>query len=173
MKFHPLVATALASACLGLSATAMAQSTAQMPMQQPHMHQSHAAGQHPDKLDEHHTQHRQGMEKRRNERLAQLKSTLNISPDQEAAWSAFVSRTTHRDGPRQPRPDFSKLTTPERLQQMQANKARRDAQITQISEATLAFYNSLKPEQQKLFDQQAQAYGLGMKAGRHSMHHRS
>ena len=46
----------------------------------------------------------------------------------------------------------AKLTTPERIDKMQAHKAERDADMSQRAEATKAFYAQLSAEQKKVFD---------------------
>ena len=52
------------------------------------------------------------------------------------------------------RPDpaeMAKLTTPQRMEKMQAMKTERDAQMTKRLEAVKASYATLNPEQQKVF----------------------
>jgi hypothetical protein len=44
------------------------------------------------------------------------------------------------------------MTTPERLDRMQAMKAQRDAHMQQRAEATKAFYATLNAEQKLVFD---------------------
>jgi hypothetical protein len=110
------------------------------------------------------------MQQRRAERQAALKAKLNISAEQEAAWSAFVARTapetwTERHAERQ---DWAKLTTPERLDKMQARQTERAAAMTSRIDATRSFYSALTPDQQKLFDNQAQAHM--QRTGMHGKH---
>ncbi|MDT4860280.1 LTXXQ motif family protein [compost metagenome] len=68
-----------------------------------------------------------------------------------------MARTTPE--PRGPmagaREDWSKLTTPQRLDKMQALRAERDAQMAKRIDATKSFYAALTPEQQKVFDAQS------------------
>ena len=176
MKLSPkraLIAAALATAFVGLSATAIAQGAAGVPsdMRAQHMAQRVEAGT-PDaqQADQRHAQRMERMHKRMAERQSQLKAELKLSPEQEAAWSAFVARTAPE--PRGPmagaREDWSKLTTPQRLDKMQALRAERDAQMAKRIDATKSFYAALTPEQQKVFD--AQAHGgfrhAGMKGER-------
>jgi Spy/CpxP family protein refolding chaperone len=79
------------------------------------------------------------------------------------------------------REDWAKLTTPERLDKMQALKAERDARMDKRIDATKSFYAALTPEQQKVFDSQRHGgfQRAGMKGERgmmgkhhHGGHHR-
>lgn len=110
------------------------------------------------------------MQQRRTERQAALKAKLNISAEQEPAWSAFVARTTPETWTKRhaERQDWAKLTTPERLDKMQARQAERAAAMTSRIDATRSFYSALKPDQQKLFDNQAQAHM--QRTGMHGKH---
>jgi hypothetical protein len=47
---------------------------------------------------------------------------------------------------------MQKLTTPERIDRMRAQRAQRDAAMDARSDAVKAFYAQLQPEQQKTFD---------------------
>ena len=68
------------------------------------------------------------------------------------------------------REDWSQLTTPQRLDKMQALRAERDAAMAKRIEAVKTFYAALTPEQQKVFDTQAHGgfHRAGMK-GEHRM----
>jgi hypothetical protein len=46
------------------------------------------------------------------------------------------------------------MTTPERLDQMQAMKTQRDAHMQQRAEATKSFYATLNAEQKHVFDKE-------------------
>ncbi len=98
----------------------------------------------------------QRMQERRAQHLAELKEKLKLSPAQESAWTAFNAATQLPAAPRV-RPDraeFEKLTTPERIDRMQAFKAERDEQMRRYADATKTFYAALTPEQKKTFDDQ-------------------
>lgn len=181
---NTLMATAMAAALVGLSATAIAQGMAPELVAQhtaqrmsdapgPHMHGARHASM-PERM--------QRMEQHHQERLTTLKEALKITPEQEAAWAAFVART----GPAAPageqrmtRDDWSKLSTPERLDRMAAIKADRDAAMTRRMDATRSLYASLTPEQQKTFDERGMGPGMGRHAsymghghqGKHGKHH--
>jgi hypothetical protein len=175
MKLLPkrtLIAATLAASFVGLSATAIAQGTAQAPASPP-VTQS-ATPQAPTQAEtqkraQRHAERMERMQKKMVERQARLKSELKLTPAQEPAWNAFVARTqpparTERPAPRE---DWSKLTTPERLDRMQAMKTERDARMTQRTEAIRSFYTALDTDQKKVFDDK---YGMGFK--RTGMHHK-
>jgi len=66
------------------------------------------------------------------------------------------------------RAEFAKLTTPQRLDRMQARQAERNAMFTQRADATRSFYAALTPEQQKTFDAESMArFGRGEHGGQH------
>lgn len=182
MKMFPkraLIAAALATAFVGLSATAIAQGAAGgMPsdMRAQHMAQrAEATTPSAQQPEQRHAQRLERMQKRIAEHQAKLKAELKLSANQEAAWNAFVARTAPE--PRGPmagaREDWSKLTTPQRLDKMQALRAERDAQMAKRIDATKSFYAALTPEQQKVFD--AQSHGgfrhAGLKGERGMGHH--
>ena len=119
------------------------------------------------------------------QRLDQLKSRLQLTPEQEPAWRAYLARTgpgsyaarsaDRADKAERPwRSDLASLSTPERIEQMKAWQAERDAARQQRMDATLSFYRALDPKQQQVFDQ-VTASGFmraGMKAGGHGGKHR-
>jgi hypothetical protein len=146
-----------------------------------HMAQTTTEAGKPD-MGQRHAQRMERMQKYHAERQAKLKAELKITADQEPAWNAFVARTAHEPRAMKAgaREDWSKLTTPERLDKMQALKAERDAQMAKRIDATKSFYAALTPEQQKVFDTQAHGgmqragmkgeHRMGGKGGHHGMH---
>lgn len=114
------------------------------------------------------------MQKRHAERLAAFKDKLQLDSAQEAAWNSYTSAMKPPAPPagqsRPERVDFGKLTTPERLDRMQARQAERNARFAQHAEATKSFYAQLTPEQQKTFDAET-AKRHGPRHG-HRGHHR-
>lgn len=90
-------------------------------------------------------------------RQAELKAKLKITAAQEAAWTSFTTslQPPAAKGPRPDRAEFAKLTTPERIDKMQALRTERDAAMDKRGEATKTFYAALAPEQQKVFDANA------------------
>lgn len=175
MKLLPqrtLIAATLAAALVGISATATAQGTAQAPASPPAAQTATPPA--PTQADaqkraQRHAERMDRMQKKMAERQAQLKSELKLTPTQEPAWNAFVARTQPpaRPAPQGPREDWSKLTTPERLDKMQAMKTERDAHMAQRTEAIKSFYANLNADQKKVFDAK---YGMGFQ--RAGMHHK-
>ena len=101
------------------------------------------------------------MEARRQHRQQLLHDALGIRPDQEAAWQAFIASRKPPEGERgagmHPRggPDQGQqveLTTPQRLDRLQARMAERQQRIAQRIDAVRRFYAALDPRQQKSFD---------------------
>ena len=95
------------------------------------------------------------MQARMDQHAAALKARLKLTPAQEGAWTTFVA--AHKmpadmmaKGP--DRATMDKLSTPERLERMKAMRSQHMAAMDQRDEATKAFYATLTPEQQKVFD---------------------
>ena len=101
------------------------------------------------------------MQERRAKRLAALKDKLKLTSGQEGAWSTYTTATQPPAGPRphMDRAEFAKLTTPQRLERMQARQAERSAMFAKRAEATKTFYAALTPEQQKTFDAETARFG--------------
>jgi len=85
-------------------------------------------------------------------RIHALHDLLNIRADQEDAFKTFISAMRPPEGewsrPGKPPGEMEHLTTPERLDRMQAREAHFTARIAAIKQ----FYSVLSPEQQKAFD---------------------
>lgn len=176
-----LVATAILAGIVGVSATAIAQGMGQGMGQHggmnEQMHAQHMGqrGQGPQAGDskaweERRAQRMEQMLKRHAEHQTQLKSALKITASQEAAWNAYVAGTAPNppaNAPGMAREDWSKLTTPQRLDKMQAFQAERQAVMAKRSEAVKTFYAALTPEQQKVFDTERHGgfQRTGMKGG--------
>jgi hypothetical protein len=99
------------------------------------------------------------MTKHWEQRQTELKAKLHLAPSQEPAWNAFVQGIKVPAKPLAQsidRDDLAKLSTPERMEKMnaahEANLATMQAHIKQRTEATRTFYNQLSVEQQKVFD---------------------
>ena len=97
-------------------------------------------------------------EARMQQRLQTLKTALKITANQESAWSTYTAaiqpqRPANGERPEHPdRKAFAAMTTPERIDAMQAMQQKRQAQMESRNQATKAFYAALTPEQQKTFD---------------------
>ena len=90
-------------------------------------------------------------------RMADLKQRLQIISAQEGAWNQLVSAM--QPPARQPeqgagRNALERLTTPERLDRMQAMQTERQNRMAARNQAIKQFYGQLSAEQQKVFDQQ-------------------
>lgn len=147
-----LVATALMA---GLTGLVMAQNTT-APADTPRADRMEKMREH---KAERHAQH-----------LTGLKSKLNLQAAQEPAWNTFTQSMQHPARTARPeRASFEKMTTPERLDHMQAIKAERDARMQQRAEATRTFYASLNPDQKQVFDKETgrMMKGFGMHAMKH------
>ena len=105
--------------------------------------------------------HRKMFEEMRQKREQRLHDVLQIRPDQETAFHAYLAAVTpprrEGEGPRgagRERDDHGRpaMTTPERLDRMAARQAEREKRFTQVASATKAFYGALGPEQRKAFD---------------------
>ena len=86
--------------------------------------------------------------------LANLKAKLKITAEQETAWNSFTDAIKPPATPPQ-HPDhaeWAKLTTPERIDRMQAMHSARAAEMSKRADATKTFYAALTPDQQKVFD---------------------
>lgn len=92
-------------------------------------------------------------------RLAALKTKLQITSDQEGAWTSFTTamkppaRMEHQ---RPDRAEMAKLTTPERIDKMRAlhtqRMTERTAAMDKRADATKTLYAALTVEQKKTFD---------------------
>lgn len=129
-----------ASLLIGLSGFALAQTAPDSKSDSPRaerMHKMHA------KIGEQHAKH-----------LSELKSKLKLEAGQETAWATFAQsmQAPMRTMARPDRMAMDKLTTPERIDQMQAHKAERDGEMQKRADATKTFYAALHVEQKKVFD---------------------
>ena len=163
------IAAALATTLTSFAAVGFAQNSSEPAPQQRAQHMAQRADR-PALAPDHRLAKRQ---QRRTERQEALKATLAITAEQEPAWNAFVARTAAEPQMKRPaeRQDWAQLTTPERLDKMQARQAERAAQMARQMDATRSFYSALTPEQQQRFDThtQSQFQRAGMQ-GKHGKH---
>ena len=163
------LASGLAVAVLGLSATAIAQGGAG-----PDPAARHAVAGQPGEARSmghmHHHAHREHRQAHQAERLDQLKAELRLTPEQEPAWRAFVARTTAPEAVphRAERMQDPGMTTLERLARMEERHEAHTNALKQRIDATRSFYAQLSEEQKQLFDRQ----GMGgmMRTGHHGGH---
>ena len=107
------------------------------------------------------------MHKKMEQHQTQLKEALKLTPAQDNAWKEFTAAMQPPKAATQrlDRAEWEKLTTPQRMEKMQALRAEREAHMNQRLEAVKKFYATLTPEQQKTFDAQHQ------RMGHHGGHH--
>jgi protein CpxP len=131
-----------------------------------------------------HGQHRHDpakMQARIAKHQAELKAKLAITPAQEGAWSAYTAalQPAARTAGQRPdraamRAEFEKLTTPQRIDKMNALRAQRMAEMNTAmakrGDATKTFYAALNADQQKVFDSQPMGHGGKGPGGRHGHH---
>lgn len=86
-----------------------------------------------------------------------LHDVLNIRPDQEDAFQAMMATMTPPDAHggmdmHDDRDSSTPMTTPQRLDEMAARMAERQAQFQRHADAVRRFYGVLSPGQQRAFD---------------------
>lgn len=179
-----LLSTMLATALVGVSATALVQASALQPTTNaaPTTTAQAATPAKPaaptaEQRDQKRAERMARMQQKMAERQAAFKAELKLTPEQEPAWNAFIARTQPQGRPARQgsREDWSKLTTPQRLDKMQALKVERDAAMTKRVDAIKSFYASLNADQQKVFDSKHmsgfQRAGMHRGHGKHHLHH--
>jgi len=91
------------------------------------------------------------MIQRQAKRLEELKLSLKLKPEQDAAWATFASSVAPHphENRRQHMADIAKLSTPERIDKMNALQAQHDIDRKTRGDATKAFYAQLSDDQKK------------------------
>ena len=170
-----LFLAALVMASCGYAAVASAQTAAPAPAgAQPQMQDKMHRGDMSSMRERMFGNHQERMAKRQ----AELKAKLKITPAQEGAWTTFTATMQPpanmaggmmgmRHDPKV-KAEMDKLTTPERIDKMQALRAERmktmTAEMDKRGAATKAFYAVLSSEQKAVFD------AITPFAGRHGGH---
>jgi len=159
------ISSIAASLCLGLSGLAMAQTApiaAQDSPRAERMQKKHAK-----------------MAGRQAQSLDALKAKLKLDTSQEAAWTAFAQSMQSAAG-KMAYPDraaLSAMTTPERIDQMQARQAAQHSEMQKRADATRIFYAVLQNQQKQVFDSETasalrgMAYKMHSKTGHQDGHH--
>ena len=103
---------------------------------------------------------REHMKEHREAHIRALHDLLQIRPDQEAAFQAFVASMKPPEGADRHKMDgehgeMAHMTTPQKLDRMQARMAERQAAFERRAAAVKTFYAALSPEQQRAFDAMA------------------
>ena len=87
------------------------------------------------------------------ERLAQLKSQLGITAEQQPAWDAFAAKAGEQAKAMQAlRKDAAAGTAPERMKQGQQAMAERQKAMGSMSESLTKLYEALTPTQRDVLD---------------------
>ena len=86
-----------------------------------------------------------------------LHDMLQIRPDQEAAFQTFIASMKPQEGAEHAdmaheHDEMAQLTTPQRLDRMQARMAEHQKAFERHAAAVKTFYAALSPEQQRAFD---------------------
>jgi hypothetical protein len=158
------LATIVMASC-GYAAVASAQTAAPAPAAagtQTQMHDRMHQGDHSSMRERMFGNHQERMAKRQ----AELKAKLKITPAQEGAWTTFTAAMQPpanmaggmmgmRHDPKV-KAEMDKLSTPERIDKMQAMRAERmktmNAEMDKRGAATKTFYAALSSEQKAVFD---------------------
>lgn len=101
----------------------------------------------------------------------QLHAALKLTPEQEPAWNKLLESEQPKPGMHgQQHQDWSTLKTPERTDRMLELAKVRQERMLEHATALKAFYGTLTPEQQKVFDDFHNAPRKGMRgqAGRNA-----
>lgn len=166
-----LAVTAAATAITALSFGALAQNVGTPAQPAPAASATKPQVQAPRHDPQRHAQRMERMQQRIAEHQSRLKDSLQLRPEQESAWNDFLAKTKPAarpaGGERLSRADWAKLSTPQRLDRLDAMKAERDRQMAQRHDAIRQFYAQLTPPQQKAFDAQR---GMGIGGARHVGH---
>lgn len=126
-----------------------------------HMHDQARMQQHmQERMQEHHARRMEG-----------LKKILQLTPQQEGAWTAWTGAM--KPAARQPhnRDEIAKMTTPQRIDALKQRRAARIAEQDRRGDATKTFYAQLSGPQQKAFDEISLKFlSRGAKGGMDGMH---
>lgn len=115
----------------------------------------------------------QHMQEHEAKRMERLKKILQVTPQQEGAWSAWANAM--KPAARQPhdRDEFARMTTPQRIDALKQRRAQRITEQDRRGDATKTFYAQLTQPQQKAFDEISLKFlsrgrdGGGMHRGHH------
>jgi hypothetical protein len=108
-------------------------------------------------------QHEKGSAARFEKHMAKLHDALKLTTAQEAAWTEFSNKMkpVNMGKPGMDKPghrDWEGLNAPDRLDKVLDNMKAREKELTEHAAAVRAFYGTLTPDQQKIFDDRFQAY---------------
>lgn len=109
------------------------------------------------------TGHEKGGAARFEKHMAKLHDALKLTTTQETAWTEFSNKMkpVNMDKPKMDKfrhQDWEGLSTPDRLDKVLDNMKSHEKELTEHAAAVRAFYGTLTPDQQKIFDHRFQAY---------------
>lgn len=119
---------------------------------------SHSHGSRADHalMDDHHHKRMDPTEVREKmaRHQAELRQKLNLSPAQETAWNAYAASITLPERSEHlKRPDWDKLTTPQRLERKLQHMQQKEARMSIQLHTMQALYDQLTPGQRTIFDE--------------------
>lgn len=156
-----IAAAALLAAC---AVGAQAQAPAAPGSQPPGMHMHD-----PARMQQH-------MQERQAKRMDRLKKILQVTPQQEGAFSAWANAMKPAARPPHNRDEFARMTTPQRIDALKQSRAARISEQDRRGDATKTFYGQLSAPQQKAFDEISMKFlsrgGKGGHGGGHGGMHR-
>jgi len=103
-------------------------------------------------------EHENGGAARFDKHMAKLHGALKLTSAQEAAWIEFSNKMKPVKMDKRGHQDWKDLSTPDRLDKILDNMKSHEQQMAEHAAAVRAFYGTLAPDQQKIFDHQFQAY---------------
>jgi len=98
-------------------------------------------------------------------RIESVRQTLQITPQQEAAFNEWTNAMRPAAKQRPSRDEIARMSTPERIDLMKQLRGARMAEMDKRGEATKAFYAQLTPAQQKSFDEISMRFMRGGRDG--------
>lgn len=100
-------------------------------------------------------------------RMATLHTNLKLTATQESAWHDFAAKIKPADMAHHEHQDWTKLSTPDQLDRMVEHMKAHETQMAEHATAIRTFYETLKPEQKKTFDEHFQK---NLRPDHHEMH---
>jgi len=166
---HLLVTALVAS--LGFAAAAQTQTASPQAAPSPAPQQQQARGDHGRMDPQRMERYRARAAERQARRLAELKTQLRITAEQEPAWTAWTGALQPGSVGRPSRSEFAALSTPERIDRLRQLRSQHGAEMDRRGDATKAFYGSLSAEQKRVFDTASLRMLRGGKGERGGGHH--
>jgi len=158
------LAAAAALAACAMGAQAQTPPPAAPGAQPPGMHMQHDPAQMRERMQ-------QRMQERHARRMESFKRILQITPQQEGAWTAWTTAMRPAARPPHQRGEFERMSTPQRIDAMKQMRAQRNAEQDRRGEATKTLYAQLTPPQQKAFDEVSMKFMARGHRGHGGMRH--